>query len=51
MINARARGTIDVPCRATLEDAGVGYSHPNDKFDPARDVTIAEVDGELVAFG
>jgi mycothiol synthase len=39
-----------VPRRWQLGDAKAQYSHPNDKFDPARDVTIAELDGNVVGF-
>ena len=38
-----------VPERTSLEDLAVMYDHPNEHFDPARDVTIAEVDGQPVA--
>src|SRR5215204_3234659 len=40
-----------VPRRWQLGDAKAQYSHPNDNFDPARDVTIAELDGNVVGFG
>ena len=35
--------------RSTVEQLVALYGHPNDSFDPARDVTLAEVDGQLVA--
>jgi GNAT superfamily N-acetyltransferase len=35
--------------RTTEEELGVYFGHPNDHFDPARDVTIAELDGRVVA--
>jgi mycothiol synthase len=41
----------NVPFRESLEDAIAWNSHPNDKYDPARDVTIAEIDGVPVGFG
>jgi mycothiol synthase len=36
------------PGRETLEGETAFFSHPNDKFDPRRDVTIAEVEGRMV---
>jgi mycothiol synthase len=38
-----------VPERWSVEDAVPYLSHPSEKFDPARDVRIAEMDGEPVA--
>jgi ribosomal protein S18 acetylase RimI-like enzyme len=35
--------------RASVEQLAAIYGHPNDAFDPARDVTVAEVDGRMVA--
>jgi len=35
--------------RTSLEDISAIYAHPSDAFDPRRDVTIAEVDGRVVA--
>lgn len=40
-----------VPFRWTVGDARANYRHPNDKFDPRRDVTIAEVNGVAVGYG
>ncbi len=40
-----------VPEHASVADVAAWYNHPNDKFDPARDVTIAEVDGTPVGIG
>lgn len=40
-----------VPEHGTMEEVGAWYGHPNEKFDPARDVTIAEVDGVPVGVG
>ena len=37
--------------RTSLEELGAIYAHPSDAFDPARDVTVAEIDGEVVAVG
>ncbi|HUR17132.1 MAG TPA: GNAT family N-acetyltransferase [Candidatus Limnocylindrales bacterium] len=39
-----------VPFRESEADIVAWYGHPNDKFDSARDVTIAEVDGVPVGF-
>ncbi len=38
-----------VPERDTVEEAIARYKHPSERFDPARDVTIAEVNGQPVA--
>ncbi len=38
-----------MPERVGLEQLAARFAHPNDKFDPQRDVTIAEVDGRPVA--
>jgi mycothiol synthase len=35
--------------RTSLEEIGAIYAHPSDSFDPERDVTIADVDGRVVA--
>ena len=35
--------------RSTVEQLAALYGHPNDSFDPARDVTLAELDGQVVA--
>ena len=35
--------------RTTVEELGAYFAHPNAAFDPARDVTLAEVDGRVVA--
>jgi GNAT superfamily N-acetyltransferase len=35
--------------RTTIEEAASNLAHPNSSFDPARDVTIAEIDGRVVA--
>jgi mycothiol synthase len=40
-----------VPFRATVSDMGPRYSNPSAKFEPARDVTIAELDGKVVGYG
>jgi mycothiol synthase len=39
-----------LPWRATVEELLAEYGHPSDQFDPARDVTLAELDGEVAAF-
>jgi GNAT superfamily N-acetyltransferase len=46
--NAEAEAD-QLPERASLEDEAAAFAHPNDHFDPLRDVTIAEVDGRPVA--
>ena len=35
--------------RTSLEEVAAEFSHPSPSFDPARDVTLAEVDGKVVA--
>ena len=40
-----------VPEHATIEDVASRYRTPSDMFDPARDVTIAEIDGQPVGYG
>ena len=35
--------------RTSLEEMAAHFAHPSASFDPARDVTIAEVDGRVVA--
>jgi mycothiol synthase len=35
--------------RTSVEQLAALYSHPNALFDPVRDVTIAEIDGQVVA--
>jgi len=40
-----------LPWRSTAEELAAEYSHPSEQFDPARDVVVAELDGEMVAFG
>ena len=40
-----------VPFRSSLADLGAQYGHPSEKFDPLRDVTIAELDGKGVGYG
>jgi len=40
-----------VPEHVELENQLAWFRHPTDKFDPARDVTLAEVDGQVVAYG
>jgi mycothiol synthase len=36
--------------RSSVEEFAAWYRHPSDQFDPARDVTVVEVDGQPVAF-
>lgn len=36
--------------RSTIEDYASWYRHPSEQFDPARDVTVVEIDGRPVAF-
>ncbi|MEO8273314.1 MAG: GNAT family N-acetyltransferase [Chloroflexota bacterium] len=38
-----------LPERSNVEDMAAQFAHPNDSFDPARDVTLAEMDGQVVA--
>lgn len=40
-----------VPERATVEEVASRYRTPSKMFDPARDVTIAEIDGQPVGYG
>jgi mycothiol synthase len=40
-----------VPEHIELENLLAYYRHPTDKFDPARDVSLAEVDGRVVGYG
>jgi mycothiol synthase len=40
-----------IPSHTTLDDVRARYRNPGQTFDPARDVTIAELNGETVAFG
>ena len=40
-----------VPEHSSVEEVAAWYKHPNEKFDPARDVTVAEVDGVPVGLG
>jgi len=39
-----------VPFRVSADDMAASYRHSSDMFDPARDVTIAEIDGQVVAY-
>jgi mycothiol synthase len=39
------------PGRTSVEELAAEYAHPNESFDPARDVTIAEVGGRIVGVG
>ena len=41
----------DVPEHVELANQIAYYRHPTDSFDPARDVTLALVDGHAVAYG
>jgi GNAT superfamily N-acetyltransferase len=38
-----------LPERTNIDDMAAQFAHPNESFDPRRDVTLAEVDGQLVA--
>ena len=40
-----------LPERRHLDEMAAEFSQPNDSFDAARDVTIAEIDGQVVAVG
>jgi GNAT superfamily N-acetyltransferase len=46
--NAEAEAD-QMPERVSLEEEAARFGHPNDRFEPVRDVTIAEVDGRAVA--
>ena len=37
--------------RTSVDELAARYAHPNASFDPARDVTIAELDGRIVGAG
>ena len=39
----------DLQRRTSVEEMASNYAHPNASFDPARDVTMAEIDGRVVA--
>jgi mycothiol synthase len=38
-----------LPERTNVEEMAAQFAHPNESFDPRRDVTLAEVDGQIVA--
>src|SRR5688500_10435957 len=40
----------NMPFRESVRDVKAWFGHPNDKFDAARDVTIAEIDGQPVGY-
>lgn len=40
-----------LPERTNVDDTAAQFGHPNDSFDPRRDVTLAEMDGQVVAVG
>lgn len=40
-----------VPSRWPEEDVAANYRHASEMFDPARDVTIAEHDGQVIGYG
>lgn len=40
-----------IPSHTSVDEARARYRNPNQTFDPARDVTIAEVNGEIVGYG
>ena len=40
-----------IPERTSVGEQRARYAHPSDKFDPAADVTLADIDGEPVAYG
>lgn len=47
-----AEATADALDRRTsFEELAARYGHPNASFDPARDVTVAELDGRIVGAG
>jgi GNAT superfamily N-acetyltransferase len=40
-----------LPGRTSVEELAAEFAHANESFDPARDVTVAEVDGQVVGTG
>jgi len=47
-----AEATADsLEYRTSVEETASNFGHPNASFDPARDVTIAEIDGVVVGVG
>ena len=40
----------NMPFRESVADVRAWLSHPNEKFDAARDITMAEIDGQAVAW-
>lgn len=36
--------------RETVEERAAWYAHPSPQFDPSRDVTVAELDGQIVGY-
>lgn len=50
ILNAEAAAD-DLPDRFSVEGLAAEYRHPNEHFDPGRDVTIAELDGLPVGMG
>jgi mycothiol synthase len=50
-VTNRALEHDGVPFRWSVPDATARYSHPNEKFNATRDVTIAEVGGQVVGHG
>jgi mycothiol synthase len=49
---ANAENAADrIPSHTSVEERLAEYRHPSASFDPSRDVTIAEVDGQVVAYG
>jgi mycothiol synthase len=50
-VTNRALAHDEVPRRWSVADAKARNSHPGEMFDAARDLTIAEVDGQVVGFG
>jgi GNAT superfamily N-acetyltransferase len=50
VLNAEAEAD-GLPGRTSVDELAAEYAHPNEAFDPARDVTIAEVDGRIVGLG
>jgi mycothiol synthase len=40
-----------IPSHTSVEEVRARYGNPNQTFDPGRDVTIAELNGEIVGYG
>jgi mycothiol synthase len=50
LINRELEGD-GVPFRESYDSMVAAFRNPNEKFDPQRDVTVAEIDGQVVGYG